>query len=269
VRRRLDAELVRRGLVPSRTRASEVIHAGRVTVGGAPATSPARQVAPSEPIAVAGDAAPYVSRGGVKLAGALDAFAIDVAGRHCLDAGASTGGFTDCLLQRGAAKVVAVDVGRGQLAWSLRTDRRVEVRDQVNARDLRAGDIDPAPDLVAADLSFISLRTVAPALLSVARVDAEFVVLIKPQFEAGRARVGKGGVVRDAAVRRDVVEEVVDGLAAAGLGTEALVASPIRGADGNLEFLAHARRGERTLTADSLVATVASADADPGAGEWA
>jgi 23S rRNA (cytidine1920-2'-O)/16S rRNA (cytidine1409-2'-O)-methyltransferase len=254
VRRRLDAELVRRGLVSSRAVAVEAVHAGRVRVAGAPARSPARQVAPDEAIAVEAPAAEFASRGGRKLAAALDAFALDVTDRLCVDVGASTGGFTDCLLQRGAAHVFAIDVGRGQLAWSLRTDPRVTVMERTNVRNLDAGALDRAPSMCTVDLSFISLRTVAPHLLALAADAADFVLLVKPQFEAGRARVGKGGIVRDPEIRRDVVTEVIDGLAAHGLGVIALVASPIAGADGNVEFLAHARRGPATVDAATIAA---------------
>jgi 23S rRNA (cytidine1920-2'-O)/16S rRNA (cytidine1409-2'-O)-methyltransferase len=256
VRRRLDAELVRRGLASSRAVAVEAVAAGRVSVAGAPALSPARQVASDEPIAVAAPAAQFVSRGGVKLAAALDAFALDVHGRRCLDVGASTGGFTDCLLQRGAAHVVALDVGRGQLAWSLRTDDRVTVLERTNVRHVEAEQIGAPADFCVVDVSFISLRTVAPHLLRLTTAAAEFVLLVKPQFEAGRARVGKGGIVRDADIRRAVVEEVVAGLDELGLGVRAVVASPITGADGNVEFLAHARRGPRVLDAPALAAVV-------------
>jgi 23S rRNA (cytidine1920-2'-O)/16S rRNA (cytidine1409-2'-O)-methyltransferase len=183
----------------------------------------------------------YVSRGGRKLAAALDAFAIDVTGRRAVDVGASTGGFTDCLLQRGAAHVVAIDVGRGQLAWSLRNDPRVTVMERINVRDLHQPVCEPAPDLCTVDVSFISLRTIAANLQAIAAPNADFVLLIKPQFEAGRDRVGKGGIVRDESVREAVVHEVVDGLDALGLAVSAVIESPLRGADGNVEFLARAQ----------------------------
>jgi 23S rRNA (cytidine1920-2'-O)/16S rRNA (cytidine1409-2'-O)-methyltransferase len=264
VRRRLDTELVRRGLAPSRARAVELIETGRVTVGGAPADSAARQVDGAEAVAVADAPNEYVSRGGHKLRRALDEFAIDVTGLRVLDAGASTGGFTDCLLQAGAAEVVAVDVGRGQLAWSLRGDPRVSVMERTNLRDLEAGALGAPVDLVVADLSFISLRLVAANLLDLASPSAEFVLLIKPQFEAGRERVGKGGVIRDPAVHREVLGEVVAALDAAGLGISAVIPSPLRGADGNVEFLARAARGSATVGAEALDRAVASAPARPG-----
>jgi 23S rRNA (cytidine1920-2'-O)/16S rRNA (cytidine1409-2'-O)-methyltransferase len=255
-RRRLDAELVRRGLVESRTRAAEVIGAGRVLVNGAPTNSVSRRVAPEEALAVLGPPRPYVSRGGQKLDAALRAFAIDPREHRVLDAGASTGGFTDCLLQHGAAHVVAVDVGRGQLAWSLRTDPRVTVLEKTNLRELQPEAIGGPVRLAVADLSFISLLTVAPALDRCTAPDAELVVLIKPQFEAGRAAVGRGGVVRDPAAHRDVVLRVTEGLAGAGLPVVDVVASPITGADGNREFLAHIRRGATAVAAASLAESV-------------
>jgi 23S rRNA (cytidine1920-2'-O)/16S rRNA (cytidine1409-2'-O)-methyltransferase len=264
VRRRLDTELVRRGLVASRARAVELIEGGRVTVGGAPARSAARQVDGAEAVAIVAAANEFVSRGGHKLRRALDEFAIDVTGRRVLDAGASTGGFTDCVLQAGAATVIAVDVGRGQLAWSLRNDPRVTVMERTNLRDLEAGAIGAPADLVVVDVSFISLRLVAAALLALATPEADFVLLIKPQFEAGRERVGKGGVVRDPAVHRDVVAEVVADLDAAGLGVTAVIPSPLRGADGNVEFLARAARGAATVTEEALDHAVASVPARSG-----
>ena len=256
MRRRLDAELVRRGLATSRAGAVEAVATGRVLVGGMPASSPARQVAPDEAIDVAAPDAQFVSRGGRKLDAALDAFGIDVSGHVAVDVGASTGGFTDCLLQRGATHVFAIDVGRGQLAWKLRTDERVTVMERTNVRDLEAGALDPLPTIAVADLSFISLRTVAPHLLAITAPACEFVLLVKPQFEAGRARVGKGGIVRDPDVRADVVREVVAGLAERGLGVRALVPSPITGADGNVEYVAWARRGARELDDDVLETVV-------------
>ncbi len=264
MRRRLDTELVRRGLVPSRARAVELIASGRVTVGGAPAHSAARQVDGAEAVAVVAAPNEYVSRGGHKLRGALDAFTIDPTGLRALDAGASTGGFTDCLLQAGAAEVVAVDVGRGQLAWALRHDARVTVAERTNLRDLHAGALGPPFDLVVVDLSFISLRLVAANLLELAAADAEFVLLVKPQFEAGRERVGKGGVVRDAAVHRAVLADVVADLDSAGLGVSAVIPSPLRGADGNVEFLARASRGPATVTAEALDLVVASVPSRSG-----
>lgn len=254
VRRRLDVELVRRGLAESRAGAARLIGDGRVRVAGMPATTAARRVDPATAITVVTDGPRYVSRGGVKLAGALDAFALDVTGRVALDAGASTGGFTDCLLQRGVARVHAVDVGRGQLAWSLRQDPRVVVYERTNVRGLDAGALGEAVDLVVADLSFISLCTVAPALVASATETADFVLLVKPQFEAGPTRVGRGGIVRDPEVHAAVLGEVAAGLAAAGLLVTAVVGSPLRGADGNREFLVRADRRGPALGGDALAA---------------
>jgi 23S rRNA (cytidine1920-2'-O)/16S rRNA (cytidine1409-2'-O)-methyltransferase len=250
VRRRLDAELVRRGLAESRTRALEVIEAGHVRVRGMPATSAARRVAGDDPISVIGGRARFVSRGGDKLAAALEGFLIDVTGRTALDVGASTGGFTDCLLQSGAAHVVAVDVGRGQLAWSLRTDPRVTVLERTNVRYLDPEAIGGPADLCTADLSFISLTICAPSLVRCTTADADLVLLVKPQFEAGRERVGKGGIVRDAAVHRAVLQRVRDDLAGAGARAIAVTASPLRGADGNLEFFLHCRKHTGGLVGD-------------------
>jgi 23S rRNA (cytidine1920-2'-O)/16S rRNA (cytidine1409-2'-O)-methyltransferase len=259
VRRRLDAELVRRGLLASRSQAVEAIVAGRVLVSGSPANAPARLVEPGDAIRVAGAPSRYVSRGGDKLAAALGRFALPVVGRRALDVGASTGGFTDCLLQAGAAHVVAVDVGHGQLAWSLRTDDRVTLLERTNARHLDASGVGGAVDLVVADVSFISLVTVAPALVSCALPGADFVLLVKPQFEAGRARVGKGGVVRDAEVHHAVLAEVVEGLADRGVSVSEVMPSPLRGADGNVEFLVRGARSGPRAPDSALVAAVREA----------
>lgn len=242
-RRRLDVELVRRGLANSRAEAQGAVEAGRVTVAGNPATKAASLVAADTPVQVIGPPRRFVSRGGDKLRSALDRFGVDPSGRDCLDAGASTGGFSDCLLQGGAARVAAVDVGYGQLAWDVRNDPRVTVMERTNVRDLEAGDLPFAPDLVVADLSFISLRAVVPALVRVAHPDAEFVVLVKPQFEAGPANVGSGGVVRDPRTWRRVLGEVIEAFGAHGVGTLGVVASPLRGPAGNVEFLLHGRCG--------------------------
>jgi 23S rRNA (cytidine1920-2'-O)/16S rRNA (cytidine1409-2'-O)-methyltransferase len=197
-------------------------------------------VGADEPIAVLGPPSRFVSRGGEKLDAALAAFGIEVAGRRVLDAGASTGGFTDCVLQRGAASVVAVDVGYGQLHERLRANPRVEVRERVNVRSLETGALGPAPDLVVADLSFISLRTVAEALLAVAAPGADLVLLVKPQFEAGREEAARGrGVIRDPSVRADALESVAVHLAGLGATIMGAMVSPLRGADGNVELLLH------------------------------
>jgi len=261
VRRRLDAELVRRGLVDSRRRAAEAIDAGRVVVGGAPVLTAARLVRPDDAIALVGEPPRFVSRGGEKLDAALDHFAVDVSGQRVLDAGASTGGFTDCVLQRGAAQVVCVDVGRGQLAWSVRTDERVIVLERTNVRTLEADAIGGPVDMCVADLSFISLRVVAPALVRCCRRDADALLLVKPQFEAGRGKVGRGGVVRDPAVHRDVLTDVASALAGAGLAMIGVMNSPLRGADGNIEFVAHCRAGatENRIDAAMVDSVVAAA----------
>ena len=243
-RRRLDAELVRRGLVTSRTEAQVAVAAGLVTVGGLPATKPASLVSADEPLHMTAPPRRFVSRGGDKLQAALDRFGIDPTGRDCLDAGASTGGFTDCLLRAGAGRVVAVDVGYGQLAWELRTDPRVIVLERTNARSLDPGDLPFAPELVVGDLSFISLRAVLPALSRVAAVGADLVLLVKPQFEAGPDHVGRGGVVRDPLVWRRVLGEVADSCRVNGIGVAAVMVSPLVGPAGNVEFLLHGRKGE-------------------------
>jgi len=246
-RQRLDVALVERGLEGSRERGRALIVAGEVTVNGRVVTAPSTLIAADAEI-VLGKQLPYVSRGGLKLAHALDRFGIDPAGRVCLDAGASTGGFTDVLLQRSAARVYAVDVGRGQLAWRLRTDARVVVMEGVNARYLRPNDLPERVGLVVVDVAFISLRLVLPALVGVMEADGELVALVKPQFEAGVEDVGRGGVVRKAAVHRRVLEETVAAVEGVGLTAAGLTASPIRGQAGNVEFLLWATR-TRTKTA--------------------
>ncbi len=251
---RLDAELVRRGLARSREQAGALVSAGRVTVAGQRAAKPATQVSRDAPISIVDAGEPgYVSRGGHKLAGALTVFGpsgLVVAGRDCLDAGASTGGFTDVLLRAGAAHVVAADVGYGQLAWSLRTDPRVTVLDRVNVRTL--GNVTPVPGLVVADLSFISLTLVLSALVACAGPDADFVLLVKPQFEVGKGRVGAGGVVRDSADRADAVRTVARAAAQLGLGVLGVTASPLPGPAGNVEYFLWLRRGAPPLDDSQL-----------------
>jgi 23S rRNA (cytidine1920-2'-O)/16S rRNA (cytidine1409-2'-O)-methyltransferase len=239
VRRRLDAELVRRGLVASRSEARSAVRDGLVLVSGSPAEKPSTLVDPADPVELLAPARRFVSRGGDKLAAALDRFGVDPAGRRALDAGASTGGFTDCLLQRGAAHVVALDVGYGQLAWSLRTDERVSLLERTNVRELTPAHLPYAPDLVVADLSFISLRLAVPALARVAEPGSDFVVLVKPQFEAGPEQVTRGGVVRDPEVWRQVVGDVAASFAQAGLSPRGAMASPLTGPAGNVEFFLH------------------------------
>lgn len=242
-RRRLDAELVRRGLAASTTEAREAVLAGLVSVGGAPASKPAALVGSGEAVAVAGAKRPFVSRGGPKLAAALDRFGVSPTGARCLDVGASTGGFTDCLLQAGAVEVAAVDVGYGQLDWGLRNDPRVTVIEKTNARGLTSDKLPFRPELVVADLSFISLRLVLPTLIEVAAPGASFIVLVKPQFEADRSRVSSGGVVRDPATWLQVLESVADAARGMGLWCEGVMVSPITGPAGNVEFLMHLVQG--------------------------
>src|SRR5215469_7757193 len=253
-RLRLDAELVRRGLARSRDQAADLIAAGRVAVGGQPALKAASQVGLDAAITVqhASEEPEYVSRGGHKLAGALAAFdGLEVVGKRCLDAGASTGGFTDVLLRAGAAHVVAVDVGYGQLAWSLQTDNRVTVLDRVNIRTLTPDQVAPAPDLVVADLSFISLTLALPALVGSASPAADFVLMVKPQFEVGRDRVGSG-VVRDPALRAASVMSVATAAERLGLGVAGITASPLPGPSGNVEYFLWLRRGAEPLDKKKL-----------------
>jgi 23S rRNA (cytidine1920-2'-O)/16S rRNA (cytidine1409-2'-O)-methyltransferase len=238
VTQRLDTEMARRGLVPSRERAQRLIMAGRVRVNSRPAAKPDLRVDSTTPIAVVGPAAEYASRGAYKLLAALDHFMVDVAGRLALDVGASTGGFTDVLLQRGAAHVVALDVGYGQLAERLRIDDRVIVIDRTNIRYVTAAILPYSPDLVVVDTSFISLKLVLPVIVKMVAAAADIIVLIKPQFEVGKGKVGRGGIVRDPLARREAVEEVLGAARALGLEVDAAIESPIRGASGNHEFLA-------------------------------
>lgn len=257
-RARVDAELVRRGLARSRQQAAELIDAGRVSIDGLPARKPGTAVAITAALTVADDGERgWVSRGAHKLLGALDAFGIDVAGRRCLDAGASTGGFTEVLLDRGATEVVAVDVGYGQLAWSLRSDPRVRVVERTNARDLTPDVIGGPVDVVVADLSFISLATVLPALAGCAAPDADIVPMVKPQFEVGKGQVGAGGVVHDPGMRADAVLAVARRADELGWCTLDATASPLPGPSGNVEYFLWLRaQTDRALTGDRLVSAV-------------
>ena len=244
-RSRLDAELVRRGLARSREHAVSLIAEGRVTIGGQAATKPATGVEAGAPVVVRTDpdAPSWVSRGAHKLIGALTAFPVPVQGRRALDAGASTGGFTEVLLDRGAREVVAVDVGYGELAWSLRTDDRVVVHERTNVRELTPEAIGGPVDLVVADLSFISLRLVLPALTACAGPGADLLPMVKPQFEVGREALGAGGVVREPGRRADAVEAVaVVAHQELGLGVAGVVASPLPGPAGNVEYFLWLRR---------------------------
>ncbi len=237
-KQRLDVELTERGLAPSRARAQSLILAGKVMVGGVVVTKAGVAVDRATPIVVKERDHPYVSRGALKLAAALDAFAISPRGLDCLDVGASTGGFTELLLERGARRVIALDVGRGQLDWKLRNDSRVEVMEGVNARHLDSVELPFAVGLATVDVSFISLRLVVPAVLRHLRPPSVIICLVKPQFEAGRGQVGKGGIVRNESVRRAVVDATVAALEELDLETIGVVPSPIRGQKGNLEELA-------------------------------
>ena len=262
-RARVDAELVRRGLARSRQQAAELIGAGRVTIDGMPAAKPATAVAVSATLTVERDERTWVSRGAHKLIGALGAFGLSADGRRCLDAGASTGGFTEVLLDRGASEVVAVDVGYGQLAWSLRNDPRVIVLERTNVRELTADMIGGTVDLVVADLSFISLATVLPALTACASDDADIVPMVKPQFEVGKDRVGAGGVVSDPQLRVDAVLAVARRAAELQWHTVGVTASPLPGPSGNVEYFLRLRATtESPLQGDRLEEAVHQAVAE-------
>jgi 23S rRNA (cytidine1920-2'-O)/16S rRNA (cytidine1409-2'-O)-methyltransferase len=241
---RADLALVERGLVESRARAQALIMAGKVFAGERKLAKPGEAVAEDQPLEVRGQDHPWVSRGGLKLAHALQHFHIDPAGLVCLDVGASTGGFTDVLLQNGAAKVYAVDVGHGQLAWKLRSDPRVVVLERTNARTLTEEQVPEPVDFVVCDASFIGLEVLLPAPLALTAPRAVMAVLIKPQFEVGRERVGKGGVVRDPALHEEVCRRIEAWVnAQSGWRVEGVVESPITGPEGNREFLLAARKG--------------------------
>ncbi len=264
-RLRLDRDLVRRGLAPSREAAAEAILAGRVLVAGAVAGKPSTLVSPADPVVLTGPARPWASRGGEKLAPALDRLGVPVAGRRCLDAGASTGGFTDVLLHRGAAEVVAVDVGYGQLDLRLRADPRVRVLDRTNVRSLDPAAVGGPVGLVVADLSFISLAAVLPALAALAEQGADLVLLVKPQFEAGRQAVGRGGVVRDPAARAAAVRSVAAAGAREGFGVAGVCPSSRPGPAGNVELFLHLRAGAGPLAERALADAVAEGASLPGA----
>lgn len=260
-RRRLDAELVRRGLAGSRQHAADLVADGRVKVGGLPASKTATGVTTDEPILVeAEDPGPrYASRAAHKLVGALESFAsagLTVCGRRCLDAGASTGGFTDVLLRNDASEVVAVDVGYGQLAWSLRQNDRVRVLDRTNVRALDPETIGGQVDLVVSDLSFISLRVALPALVGVCRPDGDLLLMVKPQFEVGRERVGRKGVVTDPALHLEAVSAVCRHASDLGYGARAVVASPLPGPAGNVEYFGWFRAGSGRVDDDEIATVV-------------
>jgi 23S rRNA (cytidine1920-2'-O)/16S rRNA (cytidine1409-2'-O)-methyltransferase len=243
-RTRLDTLLVARGVAESRERARALILAGKVSVAGHPQPKPGSLIREDAEIRVAESDHPWVGRGGIKLAHALDLFQIDVSTQLAIDIGASTGGFTDVLLQRGARRVIAIDVGHGQLHWKLRTDPRVTLIEGLNARTLKPAllpDLADGAGIITIDVSFISLTHILPVVPPLLGADAHVVALVKPQFEAGRAEVGRGGLVRDPAVHTRVVEAVTAGAAAVGLSRVRVIDSPILGAEGNREFLLHLR----------------------------
>ncbi len=256
---RLDLLLVARGLAGTRAKAQAVIMSGLVYVDGQKADKPGMSYDEGAAIEVRGAACPYVSRGGLKLEKALRSFGVDPAGYVCADSGASTGGFTDCLLQHGAAKVYAIDVGYGQLAWKLRQDARVVVMERTNLRYVKPEDLGEALDLVTIDVSFISLRLVLPAVARLLGPDGQVICLIKPQFEAGREKVGKKGVVRDPAVHREVLEDFLARAPALGFTVRNLTYSPVRGPEGNIEFLSRLTRGTGPAELPELASLVAEA----------
>lgn len=267
-RRRLDAELVRRSMVESRTQAQDLITRGRVTVGGAVAVKPARMVDPGDAIEIEGPGPRFVSRGGDKLDAAIDRFGVDIVGRRVVDAGSSTGGFSDCVLQRGAAEVVAIDVGRHQLHERIRADGRVSVHEQTNLRGLDPATVGGPGSLLVGDLSFISIRTVLDSLFALVHADgehlAEMVLLVKPQFEAGKVEADKGrGVIRDPAVWHRTLVEVGTALVERGAAIMGAMTSPITGGDGNVEFLIHVVVDGRApgSFADMAAAAVTEAEA--------
>jgi len=260
-RARLDAELVRRKLARSREQAAALVAAGRVQVRGSVAVKVATMIDPADPVVVTGEdpADDFVSRGSHKLRGALAAFGgLAVSGRRCLDAGASTGGFTDVLLRAGAAHVYAVDVGYGQLAWPLRTDERVSVMERTNVRTLTPDQLGGPVQLTVADLSFISLRLVLPALSSCTAADGDLALMVKPQFEVGKERVGSGGVVRDPLLRAEAVLDVAATGLELGLGVAGVAASPLPGPSGNVEFFVWFRRDAPPADPERVHAVVAA-----------
>ena len=255
-RGRADNLLVQRGIFPSREKAQQAIAQGRVLFGGRPVGKPSSMVDAEAPVRILGETEDYVSRGGKKLEGALDDLGLSVEGMSALDAGAATGGFTDCLLRRGARAVAAVDVGYGQLAWRLRQDPRVRVLERTNVRYLTPERAGGPVDLVVADLSFISLRIILPALAGLVEKGGVLIVLVKPQFEVGKGEVGKGGVVRDPAAHRQVVLEVGRVAEELGLGVRGVTFSRLPGPEGNLEFFLYLRKGEVSADWEPLVEKV-------------
>jgi len=258
LRNRLDLELVKRGLARSREAAQELIESGVVRVKGLPARKSSSQVNSDDSILLEGEKEGFVSRGGEKLNGALKAFSeLKREGVLALDAGASTGGFTDVLLRQGVRKVIAVDVGYGQLAWNLQNDPRVQVIDRTNIKDLKLSDIGEPVDLIVADLSFISLRSVLPALRKLAKDDGDFLLMVKPQFEVGKERIGAGGVVRDPGLRFEAVKSVAEGAFQLGLGVSGVVASSLPGPSGNVEYFLWLKAGAPALVEKDLLDAIA------------
>ncbi len=241
-RTRLDKLVLERGLAPTREKAQALILAGQIHINGRRADKAGMPVPADARVELVGKAPRYVGRGGVKLEGALEDFSLDPSGKICLDIGSSTGGFTDCLLQHGAARVYAVDVGKGQLDWKLRQDARVAVREGINARHLKPEDIGEPVDWVTLDVAFISVAKILPAALACARPGATFLILVKPQFELSQKQVGKGGIVRDPALHREAVEKVSQAAVEVGLGEIQVRESRLPGAEGNREFFLCARR---------------------------
>ena len=255
---RLDTLLVSRGLSESREKAKATIMAGLVFVKNQRVDKAGTKIAIDADIMVKGNPIPYVGRGGLKLEKALKSFPIDVTGVVMMDIGASTGGFTDCALQNGARKVYAVDVGYGQLAWKLRTDERVVNMERTNMRNVTIEAIGEFVDFISIDVSFISLLKIMPAAVPLLRPEGTMVALIKPQFEAGREHVGKGGIVRDQAIHKQVIRTVTDGIAECGMTPLALTFSPIKGAEGNIEYLLYAKKNEKNenMITDEIIAQV-------------
>lgn len=245
MKKRIDVLLVERQLAPTRERAQSLILSGNVLVDDVPVTKAGQQISESSQIRIRGEDHPYVSRGGIKLAGALDTFKIPVEGRTGLDVGASTGGFTHVLLMRGAKKVHAIDVGHNQLDWRIRQDPRVVVREKINARNLEYDIVGEKVDLIVIDVSFISLDKIFPSLIQFSHGETDWVTLIKPQFEVGKENVGKGGIVTSEEARQDAIKRLVEFGKTLGLNQLGLIESPITGTQGNIEYLAHWRRGER------------------------
>lgn len=256
MKERLDVLLVQRGLAPSREKAKAMIMEGNVFVGGQREDKPGASFDGEAKIEVRGNTLKYVSRGGLKLEKALENFAISLTGKVCMDIGASTGGFTDCMLQNGAKKVYAVDVGYGQFAWKLRQDRRVVCMEKTNIRYVAPGDIADVLDFASVDVSFISLTKVLPVAKELLRGDGEMVCLIKPQFEAGREKVGKKGVVRDPKVHQEVIEKILVFASEQGFVARNLEFSPIKGPEGNIEYLVHIQKGMESQKEQVDVAAV-------------